>query len=265
MPWLFNMMRSRNSFVLSLLLMLPLVASCSPTALTGDNQRSRYPGNAGLPFTETSNSDILTFRDGFIRSHTIYSTCDGLPYLASSLEGDYFFSKTGGLGNTAADWPPLTNGEIVEHGGLFLKLSVRNGVPLIASSGSISSLEGVRDSKPVHLCAVISDQSSSENLADIWPYDPSSIEAINARTLIRAQASINQPVLLSWTADVESESNDSDKTDYDINVKRGYRAEGGEYYSEKGLHKIWTACSDIFNISPETSCSSPLIIEIGSS
>jgi hypothetical protein len=249
-----------------ILVSLPLVHGCSATPKTGQIPSAQATNAPNTGMSATGASERLRFRENLLESHTIYSTCDDLPYIAVNSEGKYFLSKKGDLGDGFDDWELLEENTISSHSGNYLKLNERNGVPIIVYSASEASLSG-RNAEEYQLnyCAIINDALSSHQLADIWPQESNALNSINAKNLLRSQASVNQPALLSWKETFNSTPNSTASTTSEINVERGYRSIGGEFMSERGVHQIWPACRDIFNIKPESNCSAPLDVEIGSS
>lgn len=250
------------------LLLTATIAGCG--VISDRNSQNRIKGappSEGGDQVANEAGEIIRFRESFIASHTIYSTCKNLPYIAVTHEGKYFFSKAGHLGDQEEDWEALEEEAIAEHKGTFMRLTERNNVPIIASSNSNVDLSDAPSQRlsSVHFCAIIADSHSTIALAEQWLQGSDSLNAITARNLLRSQASINQPVLLSWTERPPSQTDDRTSNINEVNIEPGYRADAGEYMSEKGLHKIWPACRDIFNATPESSCSAPLSIEIGSS
>jgi len=249
------------------LLLTATIAGCGGIRNTrSENTISGVQQSPDADRVANTAAERIRFRESFIASHTIYSACKNLPYIATTLEGKYLFSKTGHLGDEPGDWEALEEGGIAEYKGTYIKLTERNNVPIIASSNfNLKLTEGLPQQSSIHFCAIIADSTSTIELAEQWLQGSDSLNAITARNLLRSQASINQPVLLSWTVRPSGQTDARASTTADVNIEPGYRADAGEYMSEKGLHKIWPACRDIFNATPESSCSAPLSIEIGSS
>jgi len=210
-----------------------------------------------------SSSNAVEFRDRFIASHELFSSCRGFPSLARSADGRYLLSKTGDLGTSTSDWQEVSIGVPTTYKAQNFLIEEVSGVPLltisdypVASDGTPNILSRSRK------CAVFQDPSIAIGLIDQW-FSDAQVNRAAAQTLISEQIAISQPVLADWNLEANA-SKDADPTFRitGMNVSAGLMARDGYFQTKSGQHQIWTACKDIFNPTAESSCSAPLEIRI---
>lgn len=239
-----------------------LIAGCSTTSVSRPNQLPAASESSGLL---ESSSDPVEFRDRFINSHTILSSCIGFPYLAVTGDGDYLASKTQYLGRTIDDWIPIPKNKQILLGNYYYLFQEKSNIPVIIRSSMPIAPDGaLAPASKSKACALFRDPSIASVLLDEWyPRYQSDVSKEASNTLIQEQRSIDQPVLASWDFSVEEkEDGEVVFTSVNRNLDKGISAFKGYYTTASGSHQIWTACRDIFNPNAETSCSGDIIIKI---
>ena len=239
-----------------------LIAGCSTTPISKPDQSTSVSEPSGLL---ESSSDPVEFRNRFINSHTILSSCSGFPYLAVTGDGDYLASKTQYLGRTIDDWIPIAKNKQVLIGDYYYLYQEKSNIPVIIRSNQpIAPGAVLAPTSKSKACALFRDPSIASALLDEWyPSYQNDVNKEASISLIQEQRSIDQPVLASWDFSAEEkEDGEVVFTSVNRNLDKGISAFNGYYTTASGTHKIWTACRDIFNPTAETSCSGDVIIKI---
>ena len=252
----------RNKILSGFLAIASLVAGCSATPVSRSDQSTITSEPSGLL---ESSSNPVEFRNRFINSHTLLSSCIGFPYLAVTGDGDYLASKTQYLGRTIDDWIPIVKNQQVLIGNYYYLFQEKSNIPVIVRSNMPISPGGVlQPASKSKACALFRDPSIASTLLDEWyPRYESDVNKEASISLIQEQRSIDQPVLASWDfSREEKEDGEVVFTSVNRNLDKGISAFNGYYTTASGTHKIWTACRDIFNPTAETSCSGDIIIKI---
>ena len=223
---------------------------------------SSSPGGADIP-TETiaetrsvlgSSENPVQFRTRFIKSHEILEGCKGYPYIAKTTAGGLAYSSSGTLGRSAADWKQISSGETLSMDNKEIKIEVINTIPIMSSVKGQTSIN----------CALIIDPSQAREFA-YRILDEANMNSLFVSTLmsvVNKQIQINQPVKLSWSHTTQTNTDGNITTRVDsMNAEPGKLAVSGSYTIAEGRYIIDPRCQDIFNPTPESSCSSPLEID----
>lgn len=228
-----------------------LTAACSnPPKL---EPSSEEPASAPASVLSAAENPVQ-FRSRFIESHEILESCKGFPFIAKNDAGIFFYSTTGTLGSSAAEWKELTPGKSTSIGGSDINLQVTNTIPILSSSSNGKTTN----------CAVLIDPNQAQEFA----YRISSESNANRlfmstlNDVINNQRSIGQPVNLTWAVSTSlDDAQNSVKKVESINAAPGKRAVNGYFALATGNYSIDPRCRDIFNTTPEASCSSALEID----
>uniref|UniRef100_UPI0040481FCE hypothetical protein n=1 Tax=Cyanobium sp. TaxID=2164130 RepID=UPI0040481FCE len=260
------MENSKRSALLAVL-SVAMLMGCQPKTFNTQANSGTARGSSTNQSILEEKRNKLEFRKHFIASHEILSGCDGFPVIAKGFDGSYLISNTGYLGDRSEDWLKITRETPFLHNGNYFMVSEKNGIPIISSSNSKANLSTeVPEGQGRKHCAIFIEASSASILADRWFRNSDEINSTTAQELIKTQVIIQQPILLLWQerGEINADGNPQLKV-FRVNISRGLRAVDGLFSSAKGTHEIWPSCQDIFNPTPESSCSSQLDIEIGSS
>jgi len=228
-----------------------LTAACSSSPEGTDVSSEAVEGAASVL---SSAENPVQFRARFVKSHEILEGCKGYPYIAKTTAGGLSYSSTGTLGRSAADWKQISSGEIISSGNKEIKIEVINTIPIL------SSVNGQTSSN----CALIIDPSQAREFA-YRILDEANMNSLFVSTLmavVNKQLEINQPVKLSWSQTTQATSDENTTTKVEsMNAAPGKLAISGTYTTAEGKFTIDPRCEDIFNPTPESSCSSPLEID----
>lgn len=248
-------------------IVLFVVAALSAVSTFGCSTATDSTGNQPAEIATSgvleSSSSSVEFRDRFVASHELFSSCRGFPSLAKSADGRYLLSKTDNLGASISDWQEVSISSPATFNGDYFLIEEISGVPLLTISDYPVSSDGAPNAlSRTRKCAIFQDPSVAISLIDQW-FSNAQVNRAAAQTLINEQININQPVLADWKVEVDgSKEADPSLRITGMNISAGLMARDGYFQTKSGRHKIWTACKDIFNPTAESSCSSPLEISI---
>lgn len=228
-----------------------LTAACSSSPQA--ERPSGEPTGSKASVLSTSENPVQ-FRSRFIESHEILETCRNFPYIAKNNSGTIFYSSTGSLGSSPAEWKELTPSKSVLINDNNIKLEIVNTIPILSASTGDKT----------NNCAVLIDPNQAEEFA-LRISSESNVNKLFMSTLtdvINNQRRIAQPVNLSWTVTTSTDGEQNTKKSVaSMNAESGKRAINGYFALATGNYSIDPRCKDIFNTTPEASCSSPLEID----
>ena len=236
---------------------IPVLATCLLAASCSQSANSDVSADsAGDPSASvlSSSENPVQFRARFIESHEILEGCGGFPHIAKTTAGRLFYSTGGSLGRSDADWKQFSSGDTISYGNKDIKPEVINTIPILSRTNGGKAIN----------CAIIVDPKQASDFA----YRISSNSNLNTlfmstlMDVINKQKEIGQPVNLSWTvAPTATEGEGKSEIVESMNAAPGKRAVSGSYTTASGRYIIDPRCQDIFNPTPESSCSSPLEID----
>jgi len=238
-----------------------ILISCTGCSLLGN--KNEPPSEINTSGLDAATSAV-EFRQRFIGGHEIFKTCDGFPALAVSPEGKYYLANTPFLGNSLEDWSLVDIGSPTLHNNYYIRIELKNNIPVIAKSSFPFDANGVPSlTAATKYCAIFNEPSVAYSLFSQWSgsnYDQTAWAA--GQDLINDQAAISQPILASWSYVKNPDPDVETLLSKDMNLSAGMRSVNGYFSTKTGSHELMAECRDLFNTQPDTTCSAPLDIQL---